>query len=96
MHEHTHGARAYWQCLAFAGIWYAAIVLLNVADGNAPQTLLLGVLPLAGTSLALWRVAHGGMKAWRLALLGLPIFYFLWALTVVFAARFIAPLTSWS
>ena len=34
-----------------------------------------------------------GMKAWRLILLGLPIFYFLWALTVVVAYRFAVPVT---
>lgn len=93
MHGHAHG-RPYWHCLAFAGIWYAGIVLLNLADGNAARTLLLGVVPWLGASIALWRVAHGGMKAWRLILLGLPIFYFLWALTVVVAYRFVVPVTS--
>lgn len=91
---HTHvGHRPYWHCLAFAGIWYAAIVLLNLADGDASRTLLLGVVPWIGTSIALSRVAHGGMKAWRLILLGLPIFYFLWAITVVVAYRFVVPVT---
>lgn len=93
MHSHVHD-RPYWHCLAFAGIWYAGIVLLNLADGNAPRTLLLGVVPWLGASIALWRVAHGGMKAWRLILLGLPIFYFLWAITVVIAHRFFVPVTS--
>jgi hypothetical protein len=91
-HTHTN-ARPYWQCLAFAGIWYAAIVLLNVIGDNALHTLLLGVVPWLGTSIALWKVAHGGMKAWRLILLSLPIFYFLWALTVVVAYRFVVPVT---
>ncbi|MGW6931520.1 hypothetical protein ACWGE0_15815 [Lentzea sp. NPDC054927] len=89
MEQHTHVHRPYWQCLAFASIWYAAIVLLNVWGDNVLSTLLLGVVPWLGTSVALLRVAHGGMKAWRLILLGLPIFYFLWALTVVVAARFV-------
>jgi hypothetical protein len=89
MHAHAQH-RPYWHCLAFAAIWYAAIVLLNLADGTAPRTLLLGVVPWIGASIALWRVAHGGMKAWRLILLGLPIFYFLWAVTVLVAYRFVA------
>jgi hypothetical protein len=93
MHAPGHH-RPYWHCLAFAGIWYAAIVLLNLAGDNAPHTLLLGVVPWLGASIALWKVAHGGMKAWRLILLGLPIFYFLWALTVVVAYRFVVPVTS--
>ncbi|WP_086665024.1 hypothetical protein [Lentzea kentuckyensis] len=94
MQQHTHVHRPYWQCLAFAGIWYAAIVLLNALNDNGFSTLLLGVVPWLGTSVALLRVAHGGMKAWRLILLGLPIFYFLWALTVVVAYRFVVPITS--
>jgi ABC-type Na+ efflux pump permease subunit len=89
LHEH----RPYWHCLAFAGIWYAAIVLLNLLNDNAAHTLMLGVVPWLGTSVALLRVAHGGMKAWRLILLGLPIFYFLWAITVVIAHRFVVPVT---
>jgi hypothetical protein len=89
---HVH--RPYWHCLAFAGIWYAAIVLLNVIGDNAAGTLVLGVVPWLGTSIALLRIAHGGTKAWRLILLGLPIFYFLWALTVVVAARFVVPVMS--
>ncbi|MFS8095866.1 hypothetical protein LFM09_01895 [Lentzea alba] len=87
-----HTSRPYWQCLAFAGIWYAAIVLINLPD-NAVRTSYLGVVPWVGASIALWKVAHGGMKAWRLILLGLPIFYFLWALTVVVAYRFVVPVT---
>lgn len=87
MHDH----RPYWHCLAFAGIWYAAIVLLNLLNDNAAHALMLGVVPWLGTSVALLRVAHGGMKAWRLILLGLPIFYFLWAITVVIASRLIVP-----
>jgi ABC-type Na+ efflux pump permease subunit len=91
---HTHDQhRPYWHSLAFATIWYAAIVLLNTSHDNAGEALVLGAVPWLGTSIALWRVAHGGMKAWRLILLGLPIFYFLWALTVVVVARFIVPIT---
>ncbi|MET9630501.1 hypothetical protein ABZX92_23820 [Lentzea sp. NPDC006480] len=90
MHEH----RPYWHCLGFAGIWYAAIVLLNQLSDNAADALMLGVVPWLGTSVALLRVAHGGMKAWRLILLGLPIFYFLWAITVVIAWRFVVPAMS--
>lgn len=93
MQEHTHVHRPYWQCLAFAGIWYVAIVLLNLISDNASNAVMLGVVPWLGTSVALLRVAHGGMKAWRLVLLGLPIFYFLWALTVIVASRFVAPPT---
>ena len=88
-----HSHRPYWHSLAFAGIWYAAIVLLNVIGDNAAHTLYLGVVPWLGASIALWKIADGGMKAWRLILLGLPIFYFLWALTVVVAYRFVAPVT---
>jgi hypothetical protein len=70
-----------------------AIVALNVIGDNAAHTLYLGVVPWLGASIALWKVGHGGMKAWRLVLLGLPIFYFLWALTIVFAYRFVVPVT---
>ncbi|SDP72945.1 hypothetical protein [Lentzea jiangxiensis] len=87
-----HSHRPLWHCLAFAGIWYAAIVLLNLVvngGGEALRALLLGVVPWLGASAALTRVGHGGMKAWRLVVLALPIFYFLWAITVVVAYRFI-------
>jgi hypothetical protein len=86
-----HSHRPIWHCLAFAGIWYAAIVLLNLVTngaGEALRAVLLGVVPWLGASAALTRVGHGDMKAWRLVLLGLPIFYFLWAITVVVAYRF--------
>ncbi|MDX8146778.1 hypothetical protein SK854_32010 [Lentzea sp. BCCO 10_0061] len=92
-----HSHRPIWHCLAFAGIWYAAIVLLNLltnGGSEALRTAMLGVVPWLGASVALTRVGHGNMKAWRLILLGLPIFYFLWAITVVVASRFItAPVT---
>ncbi|GGU59961.1 hypothetical protein [Lentzea flava] len=90
---HTHAEhRPFWQPMAFAAIWYAAIVLFNL-QVDPLRALLLGVVPWLGTSVVLWRVAHGGVKAWRLILLGLPTFYFLWALTVVFAYRFVTPIT---
>ncbi|GHH44815.1 hypothetical protein [Lentzea cavernae] len=88
-----HSHRPLWHCVAFAGIWYAAIVLLNLVTNGpdeALRTLALGVVPWLGASAALTRVGHGDMKAWRLILLGLPIFYFLWAITVVVVYRFIA------
>ncbi len=89
-----HSHRPVWHCLAFAGVWYAAIVLLNLfagGTGEALRTATLGVVPWLGASVALMRV--GNVKAWRLVLLGLPIFYFLWAITVVVAYRFIVPVT---
>jgi hypothetical protein len=88
-----HSHRPIWHCLAFAGIWYAAIVLLNLVTNGGSEALraaMLGVVPWLGASAALTRVGHGDMKAWRLILLGLPIFYFLWAITVVVAYRFTA------
>ncbi|WP_434441309.1 hypothetical protein [Lentzea sp. E54] len=92
MHEH----RPVWHCLAFAGVWYVAIVLLNLVTSGgdeAVRTAALGVVPWLGASAALMRVGHGEMKAWRLVLLGLPIFHFLWAITVVVAYRFVVPVT---
>ncbi|USX52146.1 hypothetical protein [Lentzea sp. HUAS12] len=88
-----HSRRPIWHCLAFAGVWYAAIVLLNLVTGGGGEGLraaVLGVVPWLGAAAALMRVGHGDMKAWRLVLLGLPIFYFLWAITVVVAYRFVA------
>jgi len=89
-----HSHRRIWHCLAFAGIWYAAIVLLNLFAGGgheAVRAATLGVVPWLGASVALMRVS--GIRAWRLVLLGLPIFYFLWAVTVVVAHRFVVPVT---
>ena len=94
MHEH----RPIWHSLGFAGVWYVAIVVLNLSTNGAAEAVraaTLGVVPWLGASAALWRVAHGGMKAWRLILLGLPIFYFLWAITVV-AYRFLVPVAGLS
>jgi hypothetical protein len=89
-----HSHRPVWHCLAFAGIWYAAIVLLNLfvnGTGEALRTATIGVVPWLGASVALMRLS--GVKGWRLVLLGLPIFYFLWAITVVVASRFVVPVT---
>ncbi|MCX2951890.1 hypothetical protein [Lentzea sp. NEAU-D7] len=91
-----HSHRPIWHCLAFAGVWYAAIVLLNLVTNGSDEgarAALLGVVPWLGASAALTRVGHGAMKAWQLILLGLPIFFFLWAITVVVAYRFIVPVT---
>ncbi|SEQ58213.1 hypothetical protein [Lentzea albida] len=88
-----HSHRPIWHCLAFAGVWYAAIVLLNLVTGGGGEGLraaVLGVVPWLGAAAALMRVGHGDVKAWRLVVLGLPIFYFLWAITVVVAYRFVA------
>lgn len=88
-----HSHRPLWHCLAFAGVWYAAIVLLNLVTGGVGEglrALMLGVVPWLGAAAALTRVGHGDVKAWRLVVLGLPIFYFLWAITVVVAYRFVA------
>ncbi|HEX7308977.1 hypothetical protein [Lentzea sp.] len=46
-------------------------------------------MPWLGASVALMRFS--GVKAWRLVVLGLPIFYFLWAVTVVVSYRFVVP-----
>jgi len=89
-----HSHRPVWHCLAFAGVWYAAIVLLNLFVNGADEALrtaTIGVVPWLGASVALMRLS--GVKAWRLVLLGLPIFYFLWAITVVVAYRFVVPVT---
>ncbi|MDX3663260.1 hypothetical protein PV646_38725 [Streptomyces sp. ID05-26A] len=91
-----HSHRPIWHCLAFAGIWYAAIILLNLVTGGTDEGVLaatLGVVPWLGASAALTRVGHGEMKAWRLILLGLPIYFFLHAITVVVAYRFVVPVS---
>lgn len=91
-----HSHRPIWHCLAFAGIWYAAIVLLNLVTngiGEGVRAATLGVVPWLGAAAALMRVGHGEMKAWRLVVLALPIFYFLWAITIVIASRFVVPVT---
>ncbi|MFD5828607.1 hypothetical protein [Lentzea sp. NPDC060358] len=87
-----HSHRPVWHCLAFAGVWYAALVLLNLVTGGgaeAARAATIGVVPWLGASVALMRFS--GVKAWRLVVLGLPIFYFLWAVTVVVSYRFVVP-----
>lgn len=85
-----HSHRPVWHCLAFTGVWYAALVLLNLAtDGHVLPAAMLGVVPWLGSAVALMR--FDGVRAWRLVLLGLPIFCFLRAITAVVASRFTAP-----
>ena len=77
-------------------LWCAAFVLFNLVTNGGSEAAgaaLMGVVPWLGASAALMRVGHGDMKAWRLVLLGFPIFYFLWAITVVVAYRFVVPAT---
>jgi hypothetical protein len=83
--------RPFWHCLAFAGIWYAGIVVLNL-DGNGLHALAIGFVPWLATSFGLWRIA--AVRTWRLIVLALPMFFFLWAVTVVLVAGIVAPLTS--
>ncbi|MFD9701980.1 hypothetical protein [Lentzea sp. NPDC059081] len=87
-----HSHRPVWHCLAFAGVWYAALVLLNaVVGGEVVRTATIGVVPWLGASVALMRFS--AVKAWRLVLLGLPIFYLLWAVSVAVASGFLVPVT---